>query len=412
MAISSALAAPGTAATDLLRLEAEAIPEALSERVESALVKLRPYQDWELLMRTLMHTSSDLLSAPNPSVWESTTAFWHATTLRYIIETCQAAGVPADKFHVLQSAEVLDALESRLRPKPSTIASTRRDPADDVQTGNNAPLAKTWGGVYLHGILCSLRTCLHAAKIGSSPDLNARIEFYSTAERRPVEERLFLKETYLAGAAALDAFGRIAQATGRAKGPTIRTGARLLAVAADGSPRRGELGRADRRLVHNNPLAAMPEVKVFIRRATSKARRTRILWLRDPRAIRLMADLREGPGGYQLLRRPNGKPFGLASLDALLRRVTIMAVGQPASYNMLRRANAYAQITTAGRSAQLGRSQKSTQTNAIYHPAMVHNASSGLAAARERARSAAVRAGYFRAAVGSVNDQRTRKELP
>jgi hypothetical protein len=48
----------------------------------------------------------------------------------------------------------------------------------------------------------------------------------------------FKKETYLAGAAAPDAFGRIASACGRTSGHSIRTGASLLAVVPDGSPRR------------------------------------------------------------------------------------------------------------------------------------------------------------------------------
>ena len=183
-------------------------------------------------------------------------------------------------------------------------------------------------------------------------------------------------------------------------------------------PAAGEAGGVERRLIVSNPLSDRPVTKVFIRSATSKARRPRILWLRDPTAIRLVDRLRSqpdgdeplpridrlpmplarvgrSPGGDQLFRWPDGDPMSTDALAGLLRKVTIMAVGKPASYNMLRRANASAQPTTPGRSAQLGRSSRSTRTNAIYHPGMVHGSHSVLAAGRARARAATVRAGHI-----------------
>jgi hypothetical protein len=392
--ISRALAAPGDAWADLHRLTAEAVPEPLPESVETALHKLRPYEGWEVLMRGLMRTSSTSPGDPNPMSWASSTAYWHASALKHILSTAHAAGLSCETFSDLQQTAVLDALEKRLGPKPLAKGLVSANAAGIPIASNATPLPKTWGGLYLRGILCSLRTCLHASKISCSTDLKARIDFHSTADRRPVDERLFSKEVYLTGAAALDAYGRISKAAGYAKGSSIRTGARLLAVAADGAPRRGELGKADRRLVHSNVLAASQEVKVFIPRATSKARRTRILLLRDPRAIRLILDMKHGAGGYELFRQPDGQPFKLEALDYLLRRVTTMAVGKPASYNMLRRANARAQGTTNERSMQLGRSLKSTQTNVIYNTNLVHTANTVLVAARKRARAAAEKAGY------------------
>jgi hypothetical protein len=401
---STALAPPGTAAADLLRLEAAAVPEPLSQKAERAIRKLRPYEGWEARMESLIRTCSEVPGAPNPSSWEPSTASRHPTVIRYILETCDAAGLPINDFHDLQSLATLDALKARLRPRLMPAEPVQGNTKESPSASNAAPLKQTWGGVYLRGIMCSLQTCLHAAGIASSTELNARIAFYATAERRSVDDRLFLKETYLRGATALDAFGRIAQAAGKASGFNIRTGARLLAVAVDGGPRRGELAQASRRHVHQNALAASPEVKVFIRRATSKAKRTRILWLRDPRAIRLMADLCKGPGGHDLLRKEDGRPISVSMAYILLRRVTVMALGKPASFNILRRANAYAQRTTAGRSVQLGRSLKSTQTDAIYHPDMVCRASAALAAGRARARAAAVRAGYLPSGGDIVND--------
>ena len=405
MARSETLAPSGTAAADLLRLTSEAIPALLPGKVENAVIKLRPYEGWEARMRSLIGTCSAVPGAPNPSSWATDTAMWRLNALRYVLETCHAAGVLCNEFEHLQTLPALDALKARLRPKSSNAEVPQDDIVEPTFDVTTVKAKQTWSGVFLHGIMCSLRTCLYASGIAILSDLNARIVYYSKAERRSVNDRVFLKETYLTGAAALDAFGRIAEAAGHERGGSIRTGARLLAVAADGAPRRAELGRADRRLVHLNQLTAEPEIKVFIRKATSKARRTRILWLRDPRAIRLIEDLCEGPGGHDLLRRKDGQPISLNSADALLRRVTTMALGKPASYNILRRANARAQGTTAGRSIQLGRSLKSTQTNVIYNPDMVCGASATLAMARARARAIAVPGGLLHAVDNIVNDR-------
>jgi len=311
------------------------------------------------------------------------------TVVRNVLQTADAAGIPVNGFEDLQSTAVLDALDARLVREGNTKPKRR---LRVEPKGNAIPLPATWGGVYLCGNLRALRTILHASGLDASADLNSRIAFYATAEPRSVDHRLFKKETYLAGAAALAAFGRIALACGHVSGQSIRTGARLLAVVVDGSPRRSEMGLADRTLVRDNPLSATPEVKVFVRRETSKPRRTRTLYITDPRAIRLLSELRKGPGDHELFRTPDGTPIGLPRLDAILRRFSTMAVGQPANYNILRRANAEARATTAGRAAILAHADGSLVTDSTYHRTLTQKGVSGLAAARARARAAAERA--------------------
>lgn len=385
-------APPGTTAATLRRLEAEAVPAPFPAMVERALRKLHLYPGWEHRMRDLLRTSSLSDRDPNPSGWAATAMRKTVNAMRAVLQTAIAAGLPCADFADLQAPEVLDALERRLVLKRSA-----EDPClvetQHALPGGKTPLPRTWNGVYLAGNMSSLQTCLHAMRIASSPDLKARIKFYKKSERRSYDDRLFHKETYMRAAAALDAFGRIAQAAGHERGSRLRTGAALLAVAAEGSPRRGELAKSDRTLVVPSPFAERPQTRLFIRGATSKARRPRILWLRHSTAIRLMDDLRAGPGGNELFRRPDGRAYSVSSLDCLLREVTALAVGHPANYNMLRRANARAQDTSAGRSAQLGRSAASTQTNAIYYPGLVHGSHSVLARARAKARKSAVRAG-------------------
>lgn len=424
------LAPCGTAAADLARLEAAAVPEPLPAIVERAVGKLRPYEGWERRMRNLLGTTSQNLDDPDPSSWADTTAFKHASSIRAILRTADAAGLACSDFADLQSKAVLDALKGRL-----VLNRWSADPEDAerqlIERSNASPLGRRWGGIYLAGVLSSLRTCLHALHFHSTAELNADIAYFSKSERRSYDGRMFSKETYLRAAAALDAFGRIAEAIGKSDAARIRTGAALLAIAADGSPRRGEAGGVERQLIVSNPMSDRPETKVYIKSATSKARRPRILWLRDPTAIRLvdrllsqpdgdepfrridrlpmpLACVGRSPGDDQLFRWPNGDPMSTESLAGLLRRVTVMAVGKPACYNMLRRANASAQLTTAGRSAQLGRSSRSTQTNAIYHPGMVHGSHSVLAAGRARARAAAVRAGHIE---DNVNDPKPADDL-
>ena len=406
----------GTAAADLARLVAEAVPKSLPAIVEHAVRKLRPYDGWERRMRDLLATTSATPGDPDPSSWADMTAYKNTNSIRAILRTADASGLTCSDFADLQKEAVLDALQARLRKRSS--ADPENPEWQEADRSNASLLPPSWGGVYLAGLLSTLRTCLHGLGIASTPDLNARIAFFSKSERRSFDGRLFHKRTYLRAAAALDAFGRIAEAVGRSDAAKIRTGAALLAITADGSPRRGEAGGIERYLIVQNPMSDSPETKVHIKRATSKARRPRILWLRDPTAIRLLNRLlsqpdgaepavsterlpipfpRVGrtPGGDRLFRWPNGDPMSSEVLARLLRKVTIMAVGKPANYNMLRRANAWAQRTTAGRSAQLGRSSSSTQTNAIYNPGMVHESHCVLAAGRARARAAAVRAGYL-----------------
>lgn len=392
----NALAFPGTAAADLDRFDEEEVPPAFPDEVEALLEKLRPFEGWEQRLRALLHKPSKIRGAPNPAGWAGSTIRWHLGTLVRILLSCDAASLPTTSFGDLQTTAALTVLEQRLRR-----IDTGSQPRDPTPSGvsemsrNTGELEANWGGVYLCSVLRSLRTCLRAAGISASSDLTSLITFYSEAEARNVNHRLRTKDEYLAGAAVLDAFGRIASASGRRRGTSIRIGARLLAVAADGSPRRAEAGLADRRLVRRNPMAETPEIEIFVRRSTSKARRTRVLCLRDPRAIRLVEELRDGAGGHELFRATDGRPLSLSYLDYLLRRMTIMAVGTPASFNLIRRANALARRTTAERTRQLGHDPDSLIANEIYHPCLAQNGHEAITAARNKVYAAAVSAGYI-----------------
>ncbi len=78
-------------------------------------------------------------------------------------------------------------------------------------------------------------------------------------------------------------------------------------------------------------------------------------------------------------------------LDALLRRVTTMAVGRPASDNIVRRANAKARATTAGYAAILAHATGGPVTANTLSTRAHAEGLTGLAGARARARAAAER---------------------
>ena len=338
-------------------------------------------------MRRLLRTHSAVPGATNPAGWADNTAVLHVNSIRRIITSADAAGLPTDTFDNLRSAEVLDALERRLRGSDRGMGLLH-----SITASSNAGLPeRTWGGVYLHSVLRSLRTCLHAAGYPNSPGLTARIKFYAGSKRRDLNHRLCSRNSYLAAAEALDAFGRLAQAAGHSRGNLVCLGACILAVCADGSPRRAEAGLAKRSLTRDNALSEAPEVRIFVPRQNSKSRRPRIIWLTHPTAIRLVEHLRTGPGGDELFRTVEGRPLTLPYMDSLLRRVTILALGLPASYNLLRRANAEAQDTTSGRAAQLA--NQGIMANQVYHPRLVANGCAAMAARRMRMREVAEQAG-------------------
>lgn len=340
-------------------------------------------------MRELLSSAARQVGDPNPDCWAENTAYMHFTTLYHILNTCDVAGVPTDGFADLQAPGALKVLQDRLRPgeckaiKPHPLASGPK------RLRNQSAQEASWGGVYICSIFRSLRTMSRAAGVPASARLTALITFYDQAEKRDINHRLVSKEVYLAGAMALDAFGRLAEAAGRSRGSSIRIGARLLAVLAEGSPQRGEAGQADRTLVRLNPMAEQQEVNIFIRRASSKARRGRVLVLRDPRAVHLVGELCQGPGGHELFRAPDGAPLSLPYLDGLLRRVTVMAVGLPASFNLLRRANAAAEKTSEARRAQLGHVSGSNIADEEYHPGLAPIGFAAMTAARARRLAAA-----------------------
>ena len=192
-------------------------PRPVSRHGGARLAQAHPYPGWEHRMRDLLRTSSLSDRDPNPSGWAATAMRKTVNAMRAVLQTAITAGLPCADFADLQAPEVLDALERRLILKRSARSPCLVE-TQHALPGGKTPLPRTWNGVSLAGNMSSLQTCLHAMRIASSPDLKARIKFYKKSERQSCNDRLFHKETYMRAAAALDAFGRIAQAAGHERG--------------------------------------------------------------------------------------------------------------------------------------------------------------------------------------------------
>ena len=364
---------------DLLRLAGEISNRPFSVDIECELRKFLPYSGWGQRMRDLLAQTSQRRGAPNPAEWENETAVRHLKQTRYVLEICDAAGLRIDDFDDLLKTEVLEALRGCVSPENAQCGG------GSVTASNHPPAPRHWGYVSLGGSLKSLRTVCAVEGLALPAKFQQLIALCSDLRhRRDVSSRVRSRADYLVGAAALDAYGRITTDSGRRhKGEYFRVGARLLAVTADGSPRRNEIGKAERTRVRARPLANRPEKHIHIRAKTSKVNLPRLLVITDEVALRFLQELQSGPGGTELFRSLNGRPLSLRQLDLRLWTASKLAVGARASYNILRKSNSAAMPTSEERARQLGQSGVSVLADKVYHPKLVEVGRLQMAQARE-----------------------------
>ena len=386
MVASRSVAAAGEAWLAVERLNRQYREAPLDPAKEAALTRLEAYPLWQERLRSILKSSAKEHGAPDPANWSENSIRWHVGVSLAVLTTLEAAGLPRSEFSDLQSSAALRALQNRLRPTEARADGTTSS-AEPDQTLNPPNIGRDWGGVYLGSILRSVRTVGTAIGVRPTLELKRLVTFYSNAERRDVSERLFTREEYLDAAAALDVLGRIMLAAGRTRGASLRTGGQLLALLADGSPRRGEAGQAKRTLVRPNAMTSHASRRLWIPASDSKTRRSRAVMVEDPAAVRLLDKACQGPGGDELFRLPDGSHIALPALDYILRRVTTLAMGVPASSNLLRKANAAAEMTPSARRAQLGHAEE--RMNEIYHPRLASEGVTILANAREQRLAAA-----------------------
>lgn len=383
------------------RSENRTLEQVYCSEIEANLVKLRPFPGWQKRARFLLGRMSEKLDMPNPAGWETSTACHHLRSLRTTLEVCDSAGIRIVEFVDLLTPEVLTALQQR-------VAIVRDDDRSaalfcEMERSNEPPKKRSWGYPYLGGILRSLRTICIAEGLEIPDDFRAVISFCSDpGHRRDISNRVLPWSRYNAGAQALDAFGRIALATGRErKGERYCLMARVLAIALDGAPRRSEFAYAKRDRVHSNLLAESPESNIHIEAETSKVRTSRILTIDDRFALQSLESAMQGPGGRRLLRTADGEPISPEGLYGLIRSATILAVGVPASFNILRKVNAASLKTQEERRSQLAHAEHSNLADTTYHPDL---------AARGRANLARVRAEYTRRARAALDGSKDRSE--
>ncbi len=387
----------------LARSEDRTSGQTFHPDIEAELAKLRPFPGWERRAKSLLARMSDEHRAPNPAGWEVSTACNHLKSLRRILEVGDAAGIRIVDFDDLLTAEVLAALHRRV--SVANEGDGGAEPPGSQEGSNESPAERSWGYTYLGGLLRSLRTMCGAAKGLETPaQFRQMIAFCSDLRhRRDVSDRILPWADYMAGAKALEALGRIALATGRQQeGEEYRLMAQALAIALDGAPRRSELGHAKRDRIHANLLADEPELDIYVEAETSKVRRARILTIDDPFALRSLEEAMQGPGGRRLFRTADGEPISPDRLYGLIRSATILAVGVPASFNILRKVNSASLETQEERRFQLGQSERSNLADTTYHPDL---------AARGREKLAKIRDEYTRRAREAVRDSKIDPEF-
>lgn len=353
----------------LQRLARRGVQRTRAASVEVELGKLRPFVGWEENTRTLLGRRSDKAGASNPANWTDTTAVWHLKSLRIILTACDSCGLSITDYDQLLTAEVLQCLSRR-----AGLMGDENDldagSSEATAASNHPPVEGSWGLVYLGTLLRSLRTICAAAKGLELPsEFRDMIWFCSDLEhRRDVSARVLPREMYFQGAIALEAFGRLAHAVGKhAEAERARFGSQLLAIAADCSPRRSELGLAKADRVFPNPLADGPELRIYSERETSKARTFQPLRVTHPFAVQQLEErLKEAEHG--LFSLPGGKPANPAAIYGRLQWASTTAMGVPTSFNILRKVAVAALSTSAARRSQLRQSEQSILADTTYHP--------------------------------------------
>lgn len=374
--------------------------------VEAQLLRLRPFAGWEQRGRFLLVQISDKPGEANPATWENTTKCQNIKTLWVVLSVCEAAGLRVADFEDLLASKVLAALHRRVCSKG--VDQEAAGSAVSTDESNQPPAERPWGYVYLGTLLRSLRTMVNATTDLETPaEIRQMIAFCSDLRhRRDLSGRILPWADYLAGAKALKAVSRLAFATGRQQeGEEHGLMAQVLSIALNAAARRSEFGHAKRDRIYPNLLADEPEFDIYVEAETSKTRKERILTIDEPFAVRSLEEASQGPGGSHLFRETDGQLLSPSQLYDVVRKATILAVGVPASFNILRKVNTAALETPEARSWQLAHGEGSDLARTTYHPNLAAQGRAKLARGRDEYARRALEAIAARETGGNVDSE-------
>ena len=375
-------------------------------KVEAQLARLRPFAGWEEHGRALLNQMSVKLGEANPAGWDNSTRCQKIGTLCVILSVCEAAGVRVADFEDLLASKVLAALHRRVCNEDVDHEAAKS--AASTDDSNHSPSGRPCGYFSLGGLLKSLRTMVNVMTDVEIPaEMRQMIAFCSDLRhRRDLSDRILPWVEYLAGAKALEAVSRLAFATGRQKeGEEYGLMARVLSIALNAAARRSEFAHAKRDRIYPNLMADKPEFDIYVEAKTSKTRRGRILTIDEPFAVRSLEEASQGPGGARLFRQTDGQPLSPSQLYDVLRKATMLAVGVPASFNILRKVNTAALETPEARSWQLAHGEGSDLARTTYHPNLAAQGRAKLARARDEYARRALKAIAARETGGNVDSE-------
>ncbi len=271
------------------------------------------------------------------------------TSIVDALEACHDAGVEITALTMLAAREAVMAVEARV--------------------------GKRWGAIKASMVLADIRKVVIASGESCPVYLTERQSFLARQSRRDISHRVYPAEDYTRGAAAIGAIGRVMAAVGRRRGRTLLQGAAMLALGSVAHPRRGEyikLTRGNLRLrttLDGERVAsiAINPSKTSVDGATVSD---------DPRILQLLTPFLDGPASTPLFTNAAGGRLIAEEVAYALVRFGVLAVGQPASANILRRA------ATVGKPAEQSHTalRNSKRTTQAYYEQ--NERETGLAALR------------------------------
>ena len=301
--------------------------EKLLARIESEHIRLA--------FRLLLQQVASAPGLPAPLLWADPTRVMVLTSIVDALEACRDAGLEITTFTMLAAWDAVMAVEARV--------------------------GKRWGAIKASMVLNDIRKVVIASGETCPAYLIERQSFLARQARRDISHRVFPAEEYTRGAAAIGAIGRVMAAVGRRRGKTLLQGAAMLALGSVAHPRRGEyirLTHGDLRL--RTTLDGRQIRSVVISPSKTSVDGTTVT--DDPRILQLLEPFLHGPASAPLFTDVAGERLIPEKVAYTLARFGVLAVGQPACANILRRA------ATVGKDAEqshtmLRNSKRTTQAH-------------------------------------------------
>jgi hypothetical protein len=267
-----------------------------------------------------------------------------------------------------------------------TIACLKDLSTTDAVAAIEAQLGVRWRSntvSMLFAVICRMNSFCYGSCNGLVAE---RRDLHAGGEKRNLSERVFSPRDYQQGAVALGRIAELFEAATHRRATTMRRGAALLAMASVVHARSSEYARLNVENVNSLYFGPGDECLSVTVKMT-KTNNSRIVNIHDPDIIELLEPLRQAPVGTPFFRSDKGSRLPYTEITHLLQQFGMLAVGQPASANIIRKSGTLGHKTLDERASLLGHGEKSRTAEEKYLPDMSDTGKEGVRKSNELARN-------------------------